>query len=76
MRYSSRLLKKTEGWSPQGRQRSRLQETVREVAPVRGRRDPQVTMLGFIDLESRVPPEASAADDQGLGGPGPGGALA
>ena len=53
----SRLLKKTEGWSPQGRQRSRLQETVREVAPVRGRRDPQVTMLGFIDLESRVPPE-------------------
>ena len=56
-KLSSRLLKKTEGWSPQGRQRSRLQETVREVAPVRGRRDPQVTMLGFIDLESRVPPE-------------------
>ena len=55
--HPSRLLKKTEGWSPQGRQRSRLQETVREVAPVRGRRDPQVTMLGFIDLESRVPPE-------------------
>ena len=54
---SIRLLKKTEGLSPQGRQRSRLQETVREVAPVRGRRDPQVTMLGFIDLESRVPPE-------------------
>ena len=24
---------------------------------MRGRRDPQVTMLGFIDLESRVPPE-------------------
>ena len=28
-----------------------------EVEPVRGRRDPQVTMLAFIDLETRVPPD-------------------
>jgi transposase/sulfur relay (sulfurtransferase) complex TusBCD TusD component (DsrE family) len=28
-----------------------------EVWPVRGRRDPQVTMLAFIDLEARVPPD-------------------
>ena len=49
---------------------------MREVAPVRGRRDPQVTMLGFIDLESRVPPEHPLRTIKGLGGPGPGGALA
>jgi transposase len=28
-----------------------------EVLSMRGRRDPQVTMLAFIDLESRVPPD-------------------
>ncbi len=28
-----------------------------EAEPVRGRRDPQVTMLAFIDLEARVPPD-------------------
>ncbi len=28
-----------------------------EVAAVRGRHDPQVTMLAFIDLETRVPPD-------------------
>jgi transposase len=28
-----------------------------EADPVRGRRDPQVTMLTFIDLEARVPPD-------------------
>lgn len=30
-------------------------ETTTEVAPVRGRQDPQVTMLAFIDPETRVP---------------------
>src|ERR687891_605954 len=28
-----------------------------EVEPVRGRQEPQVTMLAFIDLETRVPPD-------------------
>jgi hypothetical protein len=26
-----------------------------EVAPVRGRRDPQMTMLAFVDVEARIP---------------------
>jgi hypothetical protein len=26
-----------------------------EVAPMRGKREPQVTMLAFVDLETRVP---------------------
>ena len=28
-----------------------------EVFPMRGRRDPQVSLLAFIDMESRVPPD-------------------
>jgi transposase len=32
-----------------------MQQTVMEVAPVRGRRDPQVTMLAFVDVEARIP---------------------
>ena len=32
-----------------------MQETPTEVEPVRGRQDPQVTMLAFIDSETRVP---------------------
>jgi transposase/sulfur relay (sulfurtransferase) complex TusBCD TusD component (DsrE family) len=28
-----------------------------EVLPMRGRREPQVTLLAFVDLEARVPPE-------------------
>src|SRR3972149_5195990 len=37
------------------RRRSKIGETTLEVSPMRGRRDPQVMMLAFIDLESRVP---------------------
>ena len=28
-----------------------------DATPVRGRQDPQVTMLAFTDLENRVPPD-------------------
>ncbi len=31
--------------------------TFLDVLPMRGRRDPQVSLLAFIHLESRVPPD-------------------
>ncbi len=35
----------------------KIEQPWTEVEPVRGRHDPQVTMLAFIDLETRVPPD-------------------
>ena len=43
---------------------------------MRGRRDPQATMLAFVDLEERVPKDPSYSDYQDCGRRGAGSTLA